>query len=406
MNILLINQPLNNRGDESAHKGLVRSLLQSLPDVNIQVLFVAKNQDSINQFSVNDPRVVYTNIQPGRGYAKIWKFALKRNFPVLFRFHPTTRKILHCYKKAQYVICAPGGICMGGFQNWEHLLMLLFAKYLKKPLAYYGRSIGPFPTETKEQNLFKKISIEMLKYFSFFSIRDKRSEVLADELNVKYVSTVDSAFLDSPKVEIPSEIKELIGEGPYIVFVPNLLIWHYRYKGKVSKNQVMLFYSRLLERINKKYSDCRIVLLPQTFNYFSYDGDDVRFFYDFADFVKKDNVVVIPDKYSSDVQQTIISSSACVIGARYHSIVFAINQARPFVALSYEHKIAGLLETLQKEKSMVDISETFESDVKMQATIELFSQKLNEIDSDIVAKTKAKSIALNCLGVFLDWIRD
>lgn len=406
MNILLINQPLNNRGDESAHKGLVRSLLKFLPDANIQVLFVAKNQDSINQFSVNDPRVVYTNILPRKGFAKVWNVALKRNFPVLFRFHPTTREILQCYKKAQYVICAPGGICMGGFQNWEHLLMLFFAKYQKKPLAYYGRSFGPFPTETKEQNLFKKISMEMLNYFSFLSIRDKRSEVLADKLNVKYVSTVDSAFLDSPKVEVPSEIKELIGEKPYVVFVPNLLIWHYRYKGKTSKNQVMLFYSRLLERINKNYSDCRIVLLPQTFNYFSYDGDDVRFFYDFADFVKNENVVVIPDKYSSDVQQTIISSSACVIGARYHSIVFAINQARPFVALSYEHKITGLLETLQKEKCMVDISETFESDVKMQTTIELFSQKLNEVGSDVAAKTKAKSIASNCFDVFLNRIRN
>ena len=43
MNILIINQPLNSRGDESAHKALVRSLLRDYPNVWITVLFIAEN---------------------------------------------------------------------------------------------------------------------------------------------------------------------------------------------------------------------------------------------------------------------------------------------------------------------------------------------------------------------------
>ena len=38
MNILLIDQPLWNRGDESAHKGLVRSILKAIPNARIKVM--------------------------------------------------------------------------------------------------------------------------------------------------------------------------------------------------------------------------------------------------------------------------------------------------------------------------------------------------------------------------------
>lgn len=43
MNILLINQPLNNRGDEAAHKALVRTLSKDYSDSHIEVLFIDAN---------------------------------------------------------------------------------------------------------------------------------------------------------------------------------------------------------------------------------------------------------------------------------------------------------------------------------------------------------------------------
>ena len=60
-NILVVNQPLNNRGDESAHKALMRKILSEMPDVKLTVLFLLENQNSIEQFSVHDDRVHYVN---------------------------------------------------------------------------------------------------------------------------------------------------------------------------------------------------------------------------------------------------------------------------------------------------------------------------------------------------------
>ena len=45
MNILIVNQPLNNRGDESAHRALVRSIIKYIPNVNVRVLFMGANAE-------------------------------------------------------------------------------------------------------------------------------------------------------------------------------------------------------------------------------------------------------------------------------------------------------------------------------------------------------------------------
>ena len=57
MKILLINQPLNNRGDEAAHKGFVRSICKKMPTAQIKVLFVGANQKSIDQIKVHNTNV-------------------------------------------------------------------------------------------------------------------------------------------------------------------------------------------------------------------------------------------------------------------------------------------------------------------------------------------------------------
>ena len=59
--------------------------------------------------------------------------------------------------------------------------------------------------------------------------------------------TLDSAFLDSPKEAIPSEVNDYLGGSPYMVFVPNSLVWHYRYK-EVGIDRVRSFYIRIRDQ--------------------------------------------------------------------------------------------------------------------------------------------------------------
>lgn len=406
MNILIINQPLNNRGDEAAHKGLIRSILQCVAEVKIRVLFLGANQNSIAQFAVASEQVEYINEK--NSHRLVWGYLSQisqlAGLLWLSNLHPNFRRLKRYYQWADIIVCAPGGICMGGFQSWGHLFYLQLAKHMHKPLAYYGRSFGPFPTAKWKNRRFKAISMKMLHYFSYLSIRDKKTEELAKQLRIDYVSTVDSAFLDLPRVTIPQAITQQIGANKYFVFVPNLLIWHYAYRFRVTESELLNFYGDIVHMIFQRHPDFKAVLLPQTFNYTTAQDNDINFFRSFAAFIKDSRITVIEDIYSSDIQQAVIAQSEFVIGARYHSVVFAINNAVPFIALGYEHKIAGLLETLGKSECMVDIQERICSSEGRKEMLEEFSRKFSYLSADKQAKEKAKAISQTAFTHFYNWL--
>lgn len=404
MKILLVNQPLRNRGDESAHKALLRAILNRMSNVQIRVLFVGCTSTySISQFSVDDNRVEYINLHPFWRYSKISGEALvhsKRQF--FWLIHPSIRQIIAHYKWADLVVCAPGGICMGGFQDWNHLFFLKMAQYMHKKIAYYGRSIGPFSDTSSLSKRFREISYEMLNYFSYLSLRDKKSEEIAEKIGVPYISTVDTAFLDTPNVDLPYEILEILRGKQYMVFVPNYLLWHYKYKTRFNLIDLIDFYSEVIRLIWNKYPNVSIVMLPQTFDQGGLN-DDINLFRLIATQLNDSRVIVMPDCYSSDVQQTIISQANFVIGARYHSIVFAINNNIPFISLSYEHKMSGLLETLNLIDNQVDFSEVMFSSENIQKCLQTIEKAITKLQKNDAAQKLAKQIAASSFQEFINF---
>ena len=75
MNILIINQPLNNRGDESASKALMRNLSHDFPNDTFELVFIGQDQSSIDAFDVKLPNVKYVNIKE-----------VPKNIPILLRY--------------------------------------------------------------------------------------------------------------------------------------------------------------------------------------------------------------------------------------------------------------------------------------------------------------------------------
>lgn len=402
MKILIVNQPPFNRGDESAHKGLVRTLLGRLPNVEIRVIYEMRMQESIRQFNVHDNRVKYIVAPKFLGLEFVKRIGMTKSMEFLWHCHPLFYKYRKIYKWADIVLCAPGGICMGGFQDWQHLFMLKLSKFYNRPLAYYGRSFGPFPTETQQNRTFKKLSIEMLHYFCFISIRENKSELLAKSLGVNYIKTTDSAFLDDPIVNLPYEIKYTIGQTPYMVFVPNYLLWHYAYKDKFTHGTVIDFYCRVIDEVWNNNPNLYIVMLPQTFCMDDYPTNDLAFFRDIAEKKNDKRVIVISDSYSSDIQQKIISNAEYVIGGRYHSVVFAINQGVPVIALSYEHKIVGLMETLNLQEFCVDFTNTLKSPQLQNICINNISEMIKKLRPTTNNRNYAKSVASQCMDKFIE----
>lgn len=394
MNILYVNQPLNNRGDESAHRALIRRLLRAFPDVHVKQIDVGVKRSTVEEFNVHLPNMEYEILPPGKGYKKIMVAAFKYHIPWIINFHSTLRTLAKRIKDSDLVLCSPGGISMGGFHNWYHVGLLKMAKYYHKPIAYFGRSIGPFVGNSPDEKLFNRWSFELLHYFGFLSLRDGVSLKIAQDDGLdNAILTTDSAFLETPNVPIPEEVKELIDGKKYMVFVPNQLTWHYKYRS-VNQNMIDDFYYGIIDYILEKDPSINILMLPQTY---SSSINDAKYFVSLSERYKSTNRVhPLADNFGSDIQQTIISNAEYVIGSRYHSIVFAINNDRPFVSLSYEHKMSGLLRILDATKYMVDITEIFNNKEDVDQAILMVKEKIDTITKEPVNHEickRSKSIA-------------
>lgn len=398
MNISIVNQPLGNRGDEAAHRGLVRELNKRFPDTQVHIFSPNGDKKILDEISVKANQNTYISDRYSyRLYRHFIRLACKYpSFYKLLNLQPILKAWIKELQWTDIVICAPGGICMGGFMNWSHVVNLLIAQHYHKPVIYFCRSIGPFSDETPYKKLFKQTSIRLLKQFDYISLRDEKSQNLATEIGVKYNSTTDAAFLDSPRVDVPQEIKDKIDGNKYVVFVPNSLTWHYFYKTTPQRN-IDQFYLNIFAHLEEQYPDMKIVMLPQTFLNPRW-GNDVDYFRELHRKHPSKNIVVIDDVYGSDIQQTVISKASLVIGARYHSVIFAINQAIPFCALSYEHKIEGLLQLLGHTKHTIDIRRIFTDRSSIaQATAKAISIIDDALTGNVdmqSLRSKAKEIAL------------
>lgn len=395
MNILIVNQPTGNRGDESAHRALVRSLVQRFPNDSIDIVFVGESRERVKPIIVKSENVSYHTFPIKKGRSGLPLLAFKWHLERLFMFLiPPYRHLYSFIKKADYIICAPGGICMGGFMNWEHILILKTVLRNNKPLAYYSRSFGPFSENNKIQRLFFNESKKILNSFDFLSIRDKKTMDLANKMNLTYVPSIDTAFL-----EVPSKDSRILNlpfkNDKYVVFVPNSLTWHPAYSQR-SSERIQSFYLDIIELLKKKFESYTIVLMPQLFG--DNNTSDYLYFKKLANLDNTESICVLDESYNSDMQQCIISKSAFVIGARYHSIVFAINNKIPFVSLSYEHKLFGLLQILNSEDCQVDITNVGDALFEHEKVLSKISTIIDQRTSQKVVKRQeeAAQIASDC----------
>lgn len=402
MKILIINQPINNRGDEAAHRSIIRMLNKEYESAIVNVLFVRQNQNSVKQFTVDNPNNNYLNIQGFKGMSFFSKLSLRYSLHNLTTLvYPIHRKIYKYIGEADLVICAPGGVCMGPYQSWLHIWFLQVALSLNKKIVYYSRSFGPFPEATLSNRIFKRISINLLNNMDFISLRDHVSQNFADELGLNYIASIDTAFLDTPRAKIPTNIIKNIGND-YIVFVPNNLIWH-PYFRNLNPDILKQFYVSIINLIIKRDSSVKIIMLPQLFN--SGNGNDIIYFKEISSLINNDNIIVLDDGYGSDIQQSIISNASLVIGARYHSIVFAINNNVKFIALSYEHKISGMLKLLSMDDRNIDLLFLLDKEESRDNVMEKILSKINDLLCDktsLVSNKNAREIAIKCSTLFLN----
>ena len=186
--------------------------------------------------------------------------------------------------------------------------------------------------------------------------------------------------------------------------MPKSLTWHPAFKS-ARQDIIDNFYLKVIDYLLDKFPTSNIVMLPQLFNA---ENSDYQYFNKLKNANKNNRIVVVNEEFGSDIQQKIISDAKFVIGARYHSIVFSINNEMPFVALNYEHKIAGLLEVLGLTRVKVDITNLgtkFCDEAYLLNQINDVICNAISIDELKTAHSEAYKIACDCYNKMLTFIK-
>jgi colanic acid/amylovoran biosynthesis protein len=358
--VLIINQHSLNRGDEAAARALYSFLDEDAGISRIDVLYNVADMDRSEYLilsGLQKPWDHHSSHEPSLVEKALILLTFILPFPLVQFLFRTLSERFHSeialVESSDVAVNAPGGVNIGPYRGWMYLWRLYVALKLQKPVAIYSISFGPLPRNI----IFRRASLHVLRGVKFLSLRDRRSQEYAREYQIPFQPAIDTAFLDRhPMDSLPAEL-EYMEAQPYVVMVPNQLHeWHPNF-GHVPPERADALYVAIVDCILEQ--DVRVVLLPQLFG----RQNDSRYFESIRSKCRdKERVFCIEDKYDSFVQQRIIRSAQFLIGARYHSVVFAIRNHTPFIALSYEHKIEEMLSILDLSDCSIDLTELLSHD--------------------------------------------
>lgn len=339
--LLVINQHASNHGDEAAGKAFLREIFKKEKKFKIGILYNSKTnhvsdllnvENLVDHHKYDDLSLVDKILM---ALTFIMPFFIVRH---LYIFGKTIKNEFTLLNANDKIINAPGGVNIGIYKDWRYLWRLYVSIKLKKETAIYSISFGPLPKNI----IFASASKEVLKNVTFLSLRDSKSQKYADDLGIDYIKAIDTAFLNNQtEEELPSCLTDL-PKSDFVVIVPNELFrWHVNYQ-HIPESRFNNLYVSIIDYFIDRGLD--VVLLPQMFG----SENDISYFKFLKNEIKGDlsKVTIVSEKYSSDIQQQIIKRSKFVVGARYHSVIFSVNNRVSFISLAYENKMTNTLELL------------------------------------------------------------
>jgi colanic acid/amylovoran biosynthesis protein len=259
---------------------------------------------------------------------------------------------------ADAVVFVPGGYFLAPHAkhtHWfRHCSSVLVAAFLKKPVILYSCSIGPFVG--KHNRLLAKY---VLNKADIIVLREKLSRRYLEQIGVcrpMIYETVDAAFLlqasDGNRAEelFDRHVKAVKGLRVGVSVRP------YDFPGENNANESQKHYMEVVAHL-ADYSVAQygaaVFFMPQ-----GLDGtySDLSISRDIAKLMKNaENASVITEDYSPQDLKTLYGFMDVFVGVRMHANIFALGAKVPVLAIAYEPKTLGIMESLGLHEFVSDI---------------------------------------------------
>jgi colanic acid/amylovoran biosynthesis protein len=379
--IILTNQHVDNRGDESATIGAVRSLRDNFgKDTEITAYLQSGTR---NKFLPDYCEVIGKPmiISPfGVLEMLIWTLFKLAKIDIRGICSRRLKEFITTHENADIVISSCGGPYIGDiYINHEfiHILHLAIPLLLNKKTAFFAPSMGPF--HNKFMNYFRR---KLLKKVGLIVLRDSISfnyvkKFLPDNKNI-YLTT-DACLADELGVENINKQANTIGITPLDYNYPlsdNKLILKANYQKVIVG---------VLDNLMEQNIELRVEFFPQLFA----KHTDVPFIKLIIGKMKyPERASIFSDQKSGRDQQMEIASLAYMIATRYHSAIFACKVNTPVVCIAYEHKLVAFMESAHLNEYCLDIYKLDESVLMDRITLiqrnsQIIREKLPEVMKEL-----------------------
>jgi colanic acid/amylovoran biosynthesis protein WcaK/AmsJ len=348
INILIINQHGENRGDEAAMRAMIRTLDKQFDNARFKAIVQFKDKNLKIKFE-QDVELLHMvmSINEAAGFMLYIFFRLLK-IRLNFLLTDNASKIIKAYESSNIVLSAPGGPYFGDIyykHELVHWLYVWLAEFYGKKLFLYSPSAGPF--KSKILNVIRK---RMYKNFSVLCVRENYSKQnLQQLLGPKSVInlTADSAIQETIQPlnkRMYFADKDRDNESKFIVAVTG---HQYQYPGDPNPSKQRAEFTKCLKRCFNhlcENKNCHFMFFPQLcgnvhsdYEYHEYLGSSLPLGVSWE----------IIDRHSdSDIHRKLFGMADFCIASRYHPQIFATTNGIPGIYICYEHKQFSYLSDL------------------------------------------------------------
>ena len=356
--VVIVNAHWSNRGDEAALRPLVNYIMDNYKDIELHIVF--KEKEEVTSFPKWDNIVMHScKFLPSNTFEVLC--AVKSNGKINIKKNANLRKMIEILCDADVIIYSPGGSVICNRFWWkkqlEYLVPFMCAKKYRIPMVVASPSIGPFENSMLKKRILKKY----LSVPQPLCVRENISRGYLEKLNIEenVITTIDSAFYDDMNEtdnailwDDYSDLKDFMSKYNKVVGMTiSDFSWHVAYsKDDCIKENIETTIGKFIDYLAQ--NNVGVILIPQLF-LFQNDKDILRKY-------MRSNTCILSDEYDTYFQQYIISKLYAVVGMRYHCNIFAAKVGTPFIAISYEEKMQGFMETWELDNYLINISELSE----------------------------------------------
>lgn len=326
ISVLIINQHSHNFGDDAAGTALINRLLLNSRVSRIDIIYNScdvaipvTNEKVHHRLDISLRKV---------GILELLKFCIFGGKTKYKTKSSTMKKWINIIDRADYIYVAPCGANIGIYKDWLFLFRVYMIIRRKKTPIFHYNTIGKSGSP-----IFDFFAKRVLKKSIIF-VRETKSKKYLESLGLKAKFGPDTAFMLS-KCEI--EIRDKV-----IGFVPSEFgNWHPNFKRTNIDLYIQNNICKEIAEICIK-GNYKIELLPHL------NTNSEKEYYEkirskLIGFGVKSTMVVIRNDINNFMKyDEAIASCQFIIGMRYHTIVLAVKNERPFISICYENKMNEL----------------------------------------------------------------